>query len=78
MAAEPPTNPELEALVDRYLVRMLDASGHGMYLVHPRPHETVLVAFSLRQSTLEDTRERLRKVLLGIVAAAAALEDRKP
>ena len=69
---------DLEALVDRCLKGLIDGSGHGLYLVHPATKETVLVAFSLRKSAIEDTRNRIRNVLLGIVSEAAALEDRGP
>lgn len=73
-----PLAEELEALTDRHLQSVLERDGHGLYLMHPRTGQHVLVAFAMRRSDLDDTARRIRHVLLGIVAAAAALEDREP
>lgn len=75
---ETDTGDRIDELVGRCLVQILDRSGHGLYLRHPLTRESVLVGFSDKQEVARQTRERLRRVLLGIVYEALQLSGGEP
>lgn len=70
MAADQGRDDAVSDLVERCLVHVLDADGHGLYLRHPHDRETVLVAFDSDRKRSEETMRKIRRIVLGIVGAA--------
>lgn len=63
----------IDELVGRCLVQACHHDGHALYLRHPHDQQVALVGYASDRAAAEQTRRKLRRILLGIVYEALQL-----